>query len=192
MARDYKHRASQPRRSNKKKSVPGWKWLLIILIVGGFGYFLFTLGGQQGVDNQDDKPVIKPKAEVKNPSDEKAESTSQNPRFDFYKILPEKEVAVSDRKVETKTQTSEEHIAKVKNKQYLLQAGSFKKYKEADRLKARLALMGVESRIEKATINNVLWNRIKIGPFSSITAVENMRKRLQKNKIDTVVTKISG
>ena len=70
----------------------------------------------------------------------------------------------------------------------MMQAGSFRNNKDADRLKAKLALMGVESKIELAKIGDVNWYRVKIGPFLSMSAVETVRQRLRKNFIDAVVT----
>ena len=52
--------------------------------------------------------------------------------------------------------------------QYLIQVGSFADVKEADAQKAKLALLGVESRVEKVTIDNSkTWYRVRIGGFAT-------------------------
>lgn len=190
MARDYKHRAHS-RRNQKPQSVAIWKWLLVVIIVAGFGFFLFSLDDvkpkKQNVQNvKIAKPKPKKTVAVAKPD----KSKDEDPRFDFYTILPEKEVVVGD--YEVKTRKQEEKVGKAKSAKYLLQAGSFKNHKQADSLKAKLALMGIESRIEKANIGNVTWNRVKLGPFSSMADVDRLRQRLRQNKIDTVVTEIPG
>ncbi|MGR9073885.1 MAG: SPOR domain-containing protein [Gammaproteobacteria bacterium] len=191
MARDYKYRA-HPRKKKKTSAVPGWKWFLIVAIVGGFAFFLKSLRDIEPEKRQAviEKPINKPAAPEK-PKKAQAESKSaeeDEPQFDFYTILPEKEVVVPD--YEIKTRKREESVGKAKETQYIMQAGSFRNYADADRMKARLAFMGIESRIEKAKIGNILWHRIKIGPFDKISSVDRIRTKLRQNQIDTVVTEI--
>ncbi|PKM37850.1 MAG: SPOR domain-containing protein [Gammaproteobacteria bacterium HGW-Gammaproteobacteria-10] len=111
------------------------------------------------------------------------------PRFDFYTILPEKEVVVPD--YEIKTRVREERVGKAKATQYLLQAGSFREFADADRLRARLALMGIESRVEKAQVGDVIWNRVKMGPYEQMSSVTTIKNRLKENGIDVMVTEVS-
>ncbi len=204
MARDYKHRVRSRYNVRQKQSVSWWKWLLaavLILFFGGFLYFLKS-GAPTPPDTDEQrrktlplpkpgtlKPVARP-AKEKDKAAVAAKETGKNaeqesPKFDFYTILPEKEVVVPDHEI--KTRTREERVGKAKNTQYIIQAGSFRNYKDADRMKAQLALMGIESKIEKATVGNAIWNRIKIGPFTKMSSVDDVRSRLRQNKIDVVV-----
>ena len=129
------------------------------------------------------KPVEKPKPV-------KAKPKQEEPRFDFYTILPEKEVVVPD--YEIKTRVREERVGKAKPAKYILQAGSFREFKEGDSLRAKLALMGIESRVEKAQVGNVTWNRVKMGPYSQMSSVTTIKSRLKQNGIDVMVTEIGG
>ena len=79
-----------------------------------------------------------------------------------------------------------------KTNKYLMQAGSFRQFSEADKLRARLALIGIESRIEKAKVGNTIWNRVKIGPYSNSSSVSVIKKRLKQNGIDIIVTEVKG
>jgi len=54
--------------------------------------------------------------------------------------LPEKEVVVPE--YEIKTRTREERVGKAKETHYMMQAGSFKTFKEADHLRAKLCFYG--------------------------------------------------
>lgn len=182
MARDYKHRATAKKKS--QTSVSWWKWLLIILIIGLFAYFLMSIRSSDqnvGSTQPPSKPPAQKTVEKKKPGE---------PKFDFYTILPEKEVVVSDYEINTRKKA--EKVGHSKATQYIMQAGSFRNYADADSMKARLALMGIESRIERAKIGNIIWNRIKIGPFSKISSVDRIRSKLRQNKIDVIVTEIES
>lgn len=118
------------------------------------------------------------------------EAKAKPPHFEFYTILPDKEIVVPE--YEIKTRTREERVGKAKESQYIMQAGSFKTFKEADQLRAKLALMGIESKVEKAKVGNVTWNRVKMGPFTQMASVNTIRSRLRKNGVDVMVTEIGA
>lgn len=202
MARDYKRRIRSRYDINQnRQSVSWWKWLLIIALLAAFGSALYWLKNrtaspaeEPGLQKQKAlalpqagklKPIKKPAQNKETGKGADKEAAQEKPKFDFYTILPEKEVVIPDHEI--KTRTREEQVGKAKKTQYIIQAGSFRNYKDADRLKAQLALMGIESKIEKATVGNAIWNRIKIGPFTKMASVNDIRSRLRKNKIDVVV-----
>ncbi len=112
---------------------------------------------------------------------------TNKPKFDFYTILPELEVAIPEQELintESKNTTSTVHH------QYILQAGSFKKFEEADKLKARLALQGIEASIQKVKINDTdTWHRVRIGPMNNIKILNNTRRRLRALGIASIVVK---
>ena len=191
MARDYKHRAQTRRQTNNPApTVAWWKWVLVLLIIGLFVWFLFFLRTSTPANNKEitqalTKPV-REKSKIKQP--QKKTVQPAKPRFEFYTILPETEVVVPE--YEIKTRKREERVGKARSAQYVLQAGSFRDYKQADKLKARLALMGIESRIEKARVGNKTWNRIKMGPFANLSNVDNLRNKLKQNNVDVVVMEV--
>ncbi len=194
MGRDYKYRANQKRRKPQQPKVAWWKWGLIFSLIALFAYFLFFLSNStpKNKTTQQTKtvPVIK-KAQKPKPVVPKHQNKKPvEPRYDFYTILPETEIIVPDYEINTRRR--EEQLGKGKVSKYLIQAGSFREFSEADKLRAQLALMGIESRVEKATIGNVIWNRVKMGPYSQSSSVSIIKKRLRNNGIDVVVTEIKG
>lgn len=195
MARDYKHRAQRQKKAPRRSSVAWWKWLLAIILIGSFAAFLTSLktntpdGGIKTARIPIERPESKELTKKPTPKTTKKPADT-GPRFDFYTILPESEVAIPDHEI--KTRTREERVGKAKKTQYMMQAGSFKSFQEADKLKARLALMGIESKIEKAKVGSATWNRIKIGPFSKISSVNKIRTQLRENHIDAVVMEVKG
>jgi cell division protein FtsN len=208
MSRDYKHRANQRDPNNHRRSSPGsssiglFKWMLITALVIGFVVFLVYLKSPGFNKAHPDpaatnlrQPTITPKTsktEVTNTNTaQKAEEQKpQPPQFDFYNILPKKEVVVPD--YEIKTRTREEQVGKNKKTSYVMQAGSFKTFDEADQLKAKLALMGIESKIQKAKVESVIWYRVKIGPYSQMDSVNTLMSRMKKNGMKPVITELDG
>ena len=121
---------------------------------------------------------------------EAKEQKPQPPQFDFYTILPKKEVVVPDHEI--KTRTREEQFGKNKKASYVIQAGSSRDPKDADQLRAKLALMGIESKIQKAKVESVIWYRVKIGPYTQMGSVNTIMSRLQKNGMKPVITEVDG
>lgn len=202
MPRDYKHRTSAPRRRRgKRKSPPGWLWLLAGLGIGLFVAFLFYLQQKPGTPaqataqhsqpvevpakGQDAREVRKPAAKIVPPP------PPAKPRFDFYTILPEMEVPVPEDEI---TGKAREGVPQVEAPgTYLLQAGSFRTHEQADQLKAKLALLGLQAEIQTVTINNQeTWHRVRVGPFTDLTALNTARARLKENNLDAILLRVGG
>ncbi|MCW9046810.1 MAG: SPOR domain-containing protein, partial [Gammaproteobacteria bacterium] len=121
---------------------------------------------------------------------------NKKPRFEFYTILSELEVFVPEPEVEsnnTKNQPSNtRHVetSSISNKKYLLQAGSFKNQQDAERLKASLALLGVQSSIQSVNINRDNWHRVRIGPFSNPTQLRETLSTLKQNNIHAMTMEL--
>ncbi|MGR8981223.1 MAG: SPOR domain-containing protein [Gammaproteobacteria bacterium] len=194
---DYKYRAEdriarrRKRKSGRKDSISLWKWMLITFLIICFVVFLFYIRAE-GNKQVKALPIPQMTQQKKLPAakDKIAEAKPEPeiPHFDFYTILPEKETVVPDHEIATRTR--EEQVGAAKKTNYILQAGSFREFKEADRMRAKLALMGIESRIEKAKVGSATWYRIKLGPFTRMSSVSIIRTRLRKNGIDAVVTEL--
>jgi cell division protein FtsN len=74
---------------------------------------------------------------------------------------------------------------------YVLQAGSFRSYTQADKRKAALALMGIEATIQTiATDNSNTWHRVRIGPNANLTKLQQIRQKLRNNQIECQLLKI--
>lgn len=196
MAKDYKHRTQNKNTSSYRQSSQSlglWRWMLITALIISFVVFLVYLAssGSKQVTPQQVVPVKPEAVKVEEPVQEKKpEPGPVLPQFDFYTILPEKEVIVPDYEINTRTR--EERVGQAKTASYILQAGSFKDFKDADSLRAKLALMGIESKVEKAKVGSVVWNRVKMGPYTQMTSVSTIRGRLRENGIDVIVMEVSN
>jgi cell division protein FtsN len=69
---------------------------------------------------------------------------------------------------------------------YVLQAGSFTEYADADRRRAQLALQGIESTIQRVTIDNKTYHRVRIGPIDDLDRLNVLRTRLRQADIDVL------
>ncbi|PJE78848.1 Cell division protein FtsN [invertebrate metagenome] len=77
------------------------------------------------------------------------------------------------------------------NGHYLLQTGSFRRRADADRMRARLLLLGLEPQIKKVQISNgEYWHRVQLGPFDSVSDLQPVKTMLANKKMDTLVLKI--
>jgi len=187
MPKDYKHRAA----TNQTTSIQRWRVIFAIGLVLVFAialYFVSRLAGEQlvEIEPQESQQVV-----IEQPLVNEVEKPllPQKPRFDFYTILPE-ETAILVPEYEIKTQIQAAKIGKAKSTQYMIQAGAFRRTKDADARKATLALLGIESHIEQKQRGNVIWNRVKIGPYSNAVTIDHIKKRLKQNNIDIVVMEV--
>lgn len=143
------------------------------------------------------------------PPEASSELEREVPQFDFYTILPEKEVLVPDHEIITRVR--EEHITQPAANSlpvdsttavnaeepqtipksgvtYMMQAGSFKNSVDAEKMRANLEAMGIEARIERAKVGETIWHRIKMGPYTQMSSVSTIRARLRQSGIDVIVT----
>lgn len=67
----------------------------------------------------------------------------------------------------------------------VLQAGAFKQLAEAEKLQARLAQYGVDSKIQNYSLQDETWFRVRIGPISTVQELEATRARLAEAEVET-------
>ncbi|WP_435628056.1 SPOR domain-containing protein [Candidatus Ferrigenium straubiae] len=119
------------------------------------------------------------------------------PRFEFYKVLTDKQdatVAVpakpADKLQAAKPQSAESKPTDSKpataaSEPYFLQAGSFSNADDAEKLKARLALLGIEASTQTATIpDKGVWHRVRLGPYKNADEMSKARTLLKQNGVD--------
>lgn len=111
------------------------------------------------------------------------------PSFDFYEILPQSEVRVPEA-VERVARPATPAAPAAAPGRYLLQTGSFRAYADADRMQANLALLGVESQIQKVALDGGDFHRVRIGPLSDPAELNRVRNTLQQAGIDSLVMKL--
>lgn len=177
------------RNSAPKKTMP-WGPMFLSFAVGAFIMFLLHIK---------DNPTTMPEKKAI----EKKVSKNKNgvePTFEFYTLLPEMEVVVETPKKTqppvvtlpttptTATISATNTDQSVDKVSYLLQVGSFRKAADADAYKAKLAFLGVESRVQTVTIDNKdTWHRVQIGPVIGRDKADALQKQLKQNSIDSLL-----
>jgi cell division protein FtsN len=106
------------------------------------------------------------------------------PRFEFYKILTDKENGTPSSSGHTPNQQKENAKSTVV-KPYFLQAGSFSNEKEAEGLKAKLAMLGMEASVQTADIpGKGTHYRVRLGPYHNADDLKKANNTLKQNGIN--------
>lgn len=191
MTRDYKPAP----RARKAPSSGSASSLMVGILIG----LLLGLGIAVGVAVYLNK-VPSPFVERTKPADPAAkapgtvlssrtpsEPAADKPRFDFYTILPGTDDAA---KAKERPDAPERAPSKAVAESFYLQAGAFHSEADADNLRARMALLGVEAAIQTtATTDKGTLHRVRVGPFTRVEDVTRIRDTLKQNGIDTTLIK---
>lgn len=194
MSLDYKQ--VRPPRSDSSGS----------FLIGLFFGFLLGLGVAAGIAIYFFKTPIpfadRPRAQDKPlASDQKALEPSKlepsksakaddKPRFDFYRILPGKEETITERQIRDASKQPAKPGAP--KDIYFLQAGSFPNPADADSLKAKLALMGMEANVEPANVaGKGVWYRVRLGPYTRVDEINRIRQQLTQSGVDVSLVKVT-
>ena len=181
MSRDYKH----AKRSNANDS--GSMNFFIGLALGlavAVGVHLYD---RQSFDKER-AARVEPQTGTKEPPAPASQQVDPREELDFYEMLPKFEVVIPDKGKDTAKPGAQATIDKPGA--YVLQAGSFRTYSEADRVKALLALQGVQSRIEKAPIESETWHRVRIGPIRNLQQLDETRRKIREAQIEAIVIRV--
>ena len=113
----------------------------------------------------------------------------ERPHFDFYKILPGQEEPVTER--ELRAAVKEQPKAGAPRDLYVVQAGAFQSPADADQLKARLALIGLQASVEPANLpDKGTWYRVRLGPYTQLEEINRIRQTLAQNGVDASLVKV--
>lgn len=211
MARDYKRNERTPTPSAKKAGHPMLAGILIGLFIGlaaAIGVAIYINKAPTPFVAKAKPPEVAPAqlpadknavsatkadappAKTDAPGTPGAEKTAkpEKQRFEFYDILQGKEAPATEQEV--KASAAQKSATKSKDN-YFLQAGSFQTEAEADNLKAKLALLGVEATIQTANIpDKGVWHRVRAGPYTDVEELNKARGTLSKVGIQAALIKI--
>jgi cell division protein FtsN len=188
MARDYK-----PKRKRGGGGFSGW-----IGVVCGLAAGLAIAAAVYVKDHRPEAPGAKIGAKVdkKKPHGAEGDGADADAGADedsaksyaFYDMLPKFEVVVPEKEKDVRPDTRA--VPETRSGTYVLQAGSYKNFADADRVRAKLALQGVESKVQKVSVDNDTWHRIRIGPISNLDELNRLRSILRKADVDVLVIRV--
>jgi cell division protein FtsN len=193
MQHDYKHRGAPRSRSGGSLLLGMAIGFLIGLGVAAVIAIYFLKTPMPFLERARDKPPTGAPnlAEAaKQPAKAQEAKAETKPRFDFYRILPGQEEPVTERQVREAARQAQKSGETVKET-YLLQAGSFQNPADADNLKAKLALIGLEAAVEPANIpEKGIWYRVRIGPYTRLEEINRVRQQMVENGIEVSLVRI--
>jgi len=174
-------------------------------LIGLFFGFLLGLGVAAGIAIYffktpvpfADRARAPEKAAIADPSLQEAAKSAKaeagkaevKPRFDFYRILPGKEEPVTERQIREAAKRAGK--TGTPRDSYYIQTGSFPNPADADNLKARIALLGLEASVEPADLaGKGVWYRVRLGPYTRIDEINRIRQQLTQNGVDASLVRI--
>lgn len=191
MPRDYKHR-----RSRRKEPTPAWVWFSGGLAAGlAIALFVHLQYQRPATTPATARPVADADAVPSSARDDSRRrappasgtAADSKPRFQFYEMLPNFEVVLANEKPLGEEQAASD-VERAGS--YVLQAGSFQNYVDADRMKAELSLQGFEPKIQRVTIDDDRWHRVRLGPYEDLSELNQARRRLRRAGVDVLTIRI--
>lgn len=159
-------------------------------------------------------PEANPNASAPGPGEPgiAAAGSAKKPSFDFYQVLPGKEVVIPDAELSAKAKAESQTPAppaapsggvavastRVAPAQvgsaigtggYLLQVGAFPDDAKAQAAKAKLALQGFVAHVQKVQIGQQIWYRVRLGPYASAAQLEKVKQQLNGAGISAIALK---
>ena len=137
-------------------------------------------------------------------------ASAPKPSFDFYQVLPGKEVVIPDAELSARAKAEARAPAasaapgaavastRVAPAQvgpaigtggYLLQVGAFPDDAKAQAAKARLALQGFVAHVQKVQIGAQTWYRVRLGPYADAAQLEKVKRQLDGAGIPAIALK---
>jgi cell division protein FtsN len=211
--RQHKPTEKKPKRSGASPSrgdainVPWWIWLAGGVAVGVFVSFLLKLSHvpqpaavvpveQAQVKAIDKKSAAVDSAKADDKSTDKTapDDTKTVTKFDFYTLLPEREVIVPNEReaikaVDKQKPQAGQAAAPESVEQLLLQVGSFRSAQEAERRRAQITALNLDAKIESVRANGDTWYRVQAGPFTSRDQLTKARDQLSVAGIESLLLK---
>jgi cell division septation protein DedD len=73
---------------------------------------------------------------------------------------------------------------------YFLQAGSYRKAEDAERVRAQLGRQNITANVQRVALDADVWFRIRIGPIKELDQLNRLRQQLQSADIDSLVIRV--
>lgn len=173
---------------------------LVVGVIAAFGvvwYLNKTPLPFQDKAGRADKPAERAGAGGKTPDQlpgKPGDKVGEKPRFEFYKILPGGQEATPAPAAAVPPPPPVAALTPQpasSGETFYLQAGAFQKAADADNLKAKLSLMGVDVGVQEVAIpDKGTMYRVRVGPYTKPDEMNRARNQLAQNGIQATVVKI--
>jgi len=170
-------------RAKKKQPMAGWVWMSFGLAIGlSVAGTIYIKDRQPRFENTATSSSTP--ATTKTKAQKPAPKGEPERRFQFYEMLPKFEVIIPEEKETVRPDVQQSPVESPGI--YVLQAGSFSNYADADRVKAQLALLGIVSGIQKVSIDDKVYHRVRIGPVDELERLNTLRRQLRQAQIEVM------
>lgn len=114
--------------------------------------------------------------------------TSQH--YDFYQMLPHFEVVVPDK--EHPVHPNHPTAAIDRPGLYVLQAGSYRRQADAQRVAKQLAHDGIGAKVQRVSVDTDIWYRVRVGPIRQLAELNRLRHQLTADHVDSLAIRIGN
>lgn len=173
-----KKRPSASRGQDQGNEKSALVWFGLGVVCGLFISLLMFLAWQsQNSNNTASKAANSSQSSPKKvPS--KPQASNKEPEFEFYNMLPDDKVVVDS------TPTASTKAKKI----YYLQASSFSSFKQADQVKARLILQGMDVDIRSSkSSSGKTWYKVVTGPYQTRSKMAAAKSKLVNQGLNPLV-----
>lgn len=198
--------ARKGKQAVRNGGLPAWLLVVAGIILGGFGMWLIMRTGHMPISRPDTAPQA---TDADSGAGIAANPQAQESRYDFYSVLPEKEVVIPDAQLDAQAKAEQARAQQAQSNgtaptgsgdtataapasqqgSYLLLAGSFTTNAAAERRKAELALKGFRAHIEPVTVHGQTLHRVLLGPYTSASKLEADKQQLDDGGIHAIAMK---
>lgn len=192
VSRDYK----RSRSNGPGFDLSRWKEFVAGLAIGlvvAAGLFVYQRNALDRATAGADSPRPEPRrgaAERRGMDGDEAAALADeaSKSYDFYEMLPKFEVVVPEKEQEVKRDIPSSPIERPGV--YVLQAGSYRKLEDAQRVRQQLALQGIEANVQRVAVDADVWHRVRIGPLTDLAEVNRLRNKLRGAEFNALVVRV--
>ena len=182
--RDYKRPVRRSLDMSRLREFGGG---LLVGLVLASGVFIYKSDAKKAPLPETPRP--EPQRAAKAEADD-ATAGESGDRYDFYEMLPNFEVVVPEKDKEVTRERDNTPATITRPGMYVLQAGSYRKQEEADRIRAQLERQGITAAVQRVAVDDDVWHRVRIGPINDLTELNRLRSRLRAADLDALVIRV--
>jgi len=207
-------KGQQAYRGSDRRAWPAWVWLVLGTALGVILSLAVLYGGKLPTLRGKNLPQPNPEATTPKESEQAlADAARKTPpappksSYDFYNVLPEKEVVIPDAELSAKAKAEQQRAqqqaaqananpatptapqAEPGAGRYVLQVASVTDAKAADEYKARLAMLGYSAKVYTATVDGKVYSRVRLGPYPTASETQAAQKALSESGIKSIPMK---
>ena len=184
MTQSKDFRKGATRRPPSRKGMPGWLWAVL-----GLAGSLAVAGIYSHFKNRPPPEVAATKPNKRVPISESDLPEPEANRFTYPEALKNNRVQIPEKAAEPHHDARP--VPELRPGTYVLQIAAYRTEAEADRQRAKLAMIGVESKIQPVNANDQTLYRVRVGPFKSLDELNKIRSRLRSAEIESTQMRVS-